>query len=69
MMVTPDVTAKLESLSSDDFQMVIRLIDRLADKPSTVLRAAREKYVIKNPMTVVEIDQEIQTYRREVKSL
>ncbi len=69
MMVTPDVTAKLESLSSDDFQMVIRLIDRLADKPSTVLRAAREKYVIKNPMTMVEIDQEIQAYRREVKSL
>lgn len=69
MMVTPDVAAKLESLSSDDFQMVIRLIDRLADKPSTVLRAAHEKYVIKNPMTMVEIDQEIQAYRREVKSL
>lgn len=69
MMVTPDVTAKLESLSSDDFQMVIRLIDRLADKPSTVLSAAREKYVIKNPMTMVEIDQEIQAYRRGVKSL
>ena len=63
MMVTPDVTAKLESLSSDDFQMVIMLIDRLTDKPSSVLRAAREKYVNKNPMTMEEIDQEIQNYR------
>lgn len=65
MMVTPDVTAKLESLSSDDFQMVIMLIDRLADKPSSVLRAAREKYVNKNPMTMEEIDQEIQNYRSD----
>lgn len=65
MIVTPDVTAKLESLSSDDFQMVIMLIDRLADKPSSVLRAAREKYVNKNPMTMEEIDQEIQNYRSD----
>lgn len=65
MMVTPDVAAKLESLSSDDFQMVIMLIDRLADKPSSVLRAAREKYVNKNPMTMEEIDQEIQNYRSD----
>lgn len=65
MMLTPDITAKLESLSSDDFQMVIMLIDRLADKPSTVLRAAREKYVNKNPMTMEEIDWEIQNYRSE----
>ncbi len=65
MMLTPDITAKLESLSSDDFQMVIMLIDRLADKPSTVLRAAREKYVNKNPMTMEEIDREIQNYRSE----
>lgn len=65
MMLTPDITAKLESLSSDDFQMVIMLIDRLADKPSTVLLAAREKYVNKNPMTMEEIDREIQNYRSE----
>ncbi len=34
MTITPDVTAKLESLSTDDYNMVIMLIDRLAEKPS-----------------------------------
>ncbi len=63
MTVTPDVTAKLESLSIDDYNMVIMLIDRLAEKPSSILRAACEKYVQKNPMTMEEIDQEIQNYR------
>ena len=63
MTVTPDVTAKLESLSTDDYNMVIMLIDRLAEKPSSILRVAREKYVQKNPMTMEEIDQEIQNYR------
>lgn len=63
MTVTPDITAKLESLSSDDYKMVVMLIDRLADKPSSILRAAREKYIQKNPMTMEEIDQEIQNYR------
>lgn len=65
MTVTPDVTAKLESLSMDDYNMVLMLIDRLAEKPSSILRAAREKYVQKNPMTMEEIDQEIQNYRGE----
>ncbi len=65
MTVTPDITAKLESLSVDDYNMVIMLIDRLAEKPSSILRAAREKYVQKNPMTMEEIDQEIQNYRGE----
>ncbi len=65
MTVTPDVTAKLESLSMDDYNMVIMLIDRLAEKPSSILRAAREKYVQKNPMSMEKIDQEIQNYRGE----
>lgn len=65
MTVTPDVTAKLESLSSDDYKMVVMLIERLADKPSSILRVAREKYVKQNPMTMDEIDQEIQNYRGE----
>ena len=63
MTVTPDVTAKVESLSSDDYKMVVMLIERLADKPSSILRVAREKYVKQNPMTMDEIDQEIQNYR------
>ncbi len=65
MTVTPDVTAKLESLSLDVYNMVIMLIERLADKPSSILRAAREKYVQKNPITMEDIDQEIQNYRSE----
>ncbi len=64
MTITPDVTAKLESLSTDDYNMVIMLIDRLAEKPSSILRAVREKYVQKNPMTMEEIDQEIQAVRQ-----
>ncbi len=65
MTVTPDVTAKLESLSLDVYNMVIMLIERLADKPSSILRAAREKYVHKNPITMEDINQEIQNYRGE----
>lgn len=65
MTVTPDITAKLESLSSDDYKMVVMLIDRLAEKPSSILKAARKKYIQKNPMTMEEIDQEIQNYRSE----
>ena len=65
MTVTPDITAKLESLSSDDYKMVVMLIDRLTDKPSSILKAAREKYLQKNPMTMEEIDEEIQNYRSE----
>lgn len=68
MTVTPDITEKLESLSSDDYQMVVMLINRLAEKPSSILRAAREKYLQQNPMTMEEIDQEIQNYRREKRS-
>ena len=48
MTITPEVTAKLESLSSDDYKMVVMLIDRLADKPSSILRMAREKYTKEN---------------------
>ena len=59
MTITPEITAKLESLSSDDYKMVVMLIDRLADKPSSILRMAREKYTKENPMTMEEIDQEI----------
>ena len=59
MTITPEVTAKLESLSSDDYKTVVMLIDRLADKPSSILRMAREKYTKENPMTMEEIDQEI----------
>ena len=65
MTITPEVRAKLESLSSDDYKMVVMLIERLADKPSSILRVAREKYVKQNPMTMDEIDQEIQNYRGE----
>ena len=65
MTITPEITAKLESLSSDDYKMVVMLIDRLADKPSSILRMACEKYTKENPMTMEEIDQEIQNYRGE----
>ena len=60
-----ELTGKLEALSPEDYNMIVMLVDRLTEKPSNVLRAARKKYVEKNPMSMEEIDEEIETYRRE----
>lgn len=62
-MVSRDITAKMETLSAEDYNMVVTLINRLAEKPSDVLRKARNKYVKENPMTMEEIDVEIEKYR------
>lgn len=64
-MVSLEVSQKLESLSKEDYDMVVMLIDRLAQKPSNVLKMARGKYLQKNPMTMEEIDEEITVYRSE----
>ncbi len=64
-MSSAELTAKIESLSSEDFNMVVTLVNRLSDKPSNILKTARNKYVRNNPMTMEEIDTEIQQYRRE----
>ena len=64
MTVAPEITQKMEALPNEDFQMVVSLIDRLYDRPSNVLRRARSKYTKENPMTMEEIDEEIQKYRR-----
>ena len=61
-MVSRDITAKMETLSAEDYNMVVTLINRL-EKPSDVLRKARNKYVKENPMTMEEIDMEIEKYR------
>lgn len=59
-MVTSEVTTKLESLSTEDYNMIVSLIDRLAEKPSNVLRNARNKYIRENPMSMEEINTEIE---------
>lgn len=62
-----ELAVKLEALSPEDYQMVVMLVDRLAEKPSKpsdILKAARKKY-LENPMSMEEIDEEIETYRRE----
>jgi archaellum component FlaC len=64
-MGVAELTAKLESLSQEDYDMVVMLVERLSSKPSDVLRKAREKYLSKNPMSMEEIDEEIELYRRE----
>lgn len=64
-MVTSEVATKLESLSTEDYNMIVSLIDRLAEKPSNVLRNARNKYVRENPMSMEEINTEIERYRSE----
>ena len=64
-MVISEVTTKLESLSTEDYNMIVSLIDRLAEKPSNVLRNARNKYVRENPMSMEEINTEIERYRSE----
>lgn len=67
-MSTAELTAKIESLSSEDYNMITMLVERLTAKPTDVLRRAREKYVRTNPLSMDEIDEEIQQYRREVQS-
>lgn len=64
-MSTAELAAKIEALSQDDYNMVVMLIDRLTVKPSSVLLNARNKCVNRNPMSMEEIDEEIQRYRRE----
>lgn len=64
-MLTTEVSKKLESLSQDDYNMVVMLINRLADRPSRRLAETREKMLKRNPMDMEEIDREIQSYRGE----
>lgn len=45
--------------------MIVSLIDRLAEKPSNVLRNVRNKYVRENPMSMEEINAEIEKYRSD----
>lgn len=47
--------------------MVAMLVDRLADRPSNVLKAARKKYLERNPMSIEEIDEEIEFSRSETR--
>mgnify|MGYP007121866730 CR=1 FL=1 len=62
-MSVAELAVKLEALSQEDYDMVAMLVDRLSDKPSDFLRKAREKYVRQNPMSMKEIDDEIENYR------
>lgn len=64
-MVAIEVTQKLESLSQDDYDKVVRLINQLADSSASRLKAKRNEMLGKNPMSMEEIDEEIQQYRRE----
>lgn len=64
-MVTSEITTKLEALSTEDYNMIVSLIDRLSERPSNVLRNARNKYVRENPMSMEEINAEIEKYRSE----
>ena len=58
-----ELAVKLEALSQEDYNMVVMLVERLSDKPSNILKKAREKYVKQNPMSMEEIDVEIENYR------
>ncbi len=64
-MSISELTMKLESLSQEDYNMVVMLVERLADRPSNFLKAARNNHLKRNPMSMQEIDQEIEDYRRE----
>ncbi|MCM1267828.1 MAG: hypothetical protein NC302_07990 [Bacteroidales bacterium] len=64
-MSVAELTVKLESLSQEDYNMIVMLVERLAEKPSNILKKAREKYVNQNPMSMQEIDREIEAYRGE----
>ena len=58
-MSTAELTAKIESLSLEDYNMIMMLVERLTAKPSDILIRARGKYVRTNPMSMKEIDDEI----------
>lgn len=63
-----ELAVKLETLSQEDYHMVAMLVDRLAvnpQKPSRILKMARKKHLERNPMSMDEIDEEIEDYRRE----
>lgn len=62
-MSVAELAVKLEALSQEDYNMVVMLVERLSDKPSNILKKAREKYVKQNPMSMEEIDVEIENYR------
>ncbi|MCM1386421.1 MAG: hypothetical protein NC231_03775 [Bacillus sp. (in: Bacteria)] len=64
-MSASELAVKLEALSEEDYNMIVMLVERLSDKPSNVLRQARQKYVKQNPMSMEEIDEEIERYRSE----
>ena len=64
-MLAAEVAQKLESLSPDDYNMVVMLINRLSDKPSNYLKNGRDRMLKKNPMSMEDIDEEIQLYRSE----
>lgn len=63
-MSVAELAVKLEALSQEDYNMVVMLVERLSDKPSNILKKAREKYVKQNPMSMEEIDVEIESYRK-----
>ncbi len=67
-MVTSEIMKKLESLSTEDCNRIVSLINRLAEKPSNMLRNARNKFVRENPMSMEEINMEIERYRSESKN-
>ena len=67
-MVTSEIMTKLESLSTEDYNRIASLIDRLAEKPSNMLWNARNKFVRENPMSMEEINMEIERYRGEPKN-
>lgn len=54
--------------STEDYNMLVSLIDRLAEKPSNVLRNAHNKFIRENPMSMEEINTEIERYRSELRT-
>ena len=67
-MIAVEVAKKMEALSPDDYNMVITLIDRLSSKPSSYLETIRKKHLNVNPMSMDEINAEIEKYRSEKKA-
>ena len=47
-MGIPELTVKLQTLSPEDYNMVVMLVDRLAGRPSDILKTARKKYLKKS---------------------
>lgn len=64
MSVSNETISKMNSLSNEDMSIVANIIDQMASKPIDIFHDLREEG-LKNPMTEDEIDDFVESVRKE----